>query len=107
MGSSVYVILFFIKFVTPPPISGSEDPDDVVSIGESDSQDAVADFPEAVESLFRVAMLLVQQDHTLGIGKGMLRKHKGYAVFLLIQPVLDRIPFKVRPAHTRNDTILD
>jgi len=105
MGSSVYVILLFIKFISLPPISGSEDPDDVVPIGEADCQDTAADFPEAVESLFRVAVFLIQQDHTLRICKGMLRKHKGYAVFLLIQSVLDRIPFKARPIHAHNDTI--
>jgi len=31
-----YLILFFIKFLSFPPISGAEDTDDLVSICESD-----------------------------------------------------------------------
>jgi hypothetical protein len=48
MGSFVY-LMFFIYFLSFPPVSGSDDPYHVISISKADRHNAVADFAKTIK----------------------------------------------------------
>ena len=57
MGSLVYLtLLLLIDRLAPAPISGANDSNDLLAIGEADRQDASSDNAEAVEPFFGLAM---------------------------------------------------
>jgi hypothetical protein len=65
MGSSVYLIFALINLFTFAPIAGPEYPDTTMAVCESDSQNAVPDFPKAVITFF--AVVQVRLAHVAGL----------------------------------------
>ncbi len=51
-GSSVYLIFALIELLSPPPIAGTKDANNALSIGESDGEYATAHRAKAEVALF-------------------------------------------------------
>jgi hypothetical protein len=71
MGSAVYFVFLFINGFAFPPVAGSNYPNHIMAIRESDRHDPINP-PEAVESLFGLAVRQILGNHTFRIGKGEL-----------------------------------
>jgi hypothetical protein len=94
MGSSVYVILLFIKFLSFPPVTSSENPDNIISICEPYGHNTVSGLAEAIKPIFASAMFLVGQDYALGVCKSILCRGEIHAMLLSVLPVFGRIPIE-------------
>jgi hypothetical protein len=93
------LILFFIDSLSLSPVSRAKNANDPASICEPNRHDAIPDPAQAVVPLFSLAMLLVGQNHTAGIGKGILGIAKAHTMLLSVERVLVRIPLKPRCIH--------
>ena len=57
-GSSVYLIFLLIDFLTSPPITGANDPNDAAAVRKSDGHNSITDFPKAVIPLLRLSFIV-------------------------------------------------
>lgn len=72
MGSSVYLIFFFINRLSLPPVACPDNPNLAGSVRESHCQYFAAGSAETEETPFCPAMLEIFGDDTLAIREGLL-----------------------------------
>src|SRR5712691_11253025 len=98
-GSSVYLIFPLINPLAFPPVSGAEDPNDIVAIGKPDRQDPAFDLAETVEPLFTGTVGRILGDDADRIGEGQLRLGERHAVLCLVFLVLAGVPIEPGLRH--------
>src|SRR5437667_75185 len=94
IGSSVYRIFALIDCLTPSPVAGAKDSDDIVAVRETNCQYATFDPTEAVVPLLTGAMREILCDHAAWVREGKLRARECDAVLPLVLLVLTGIPFE-------------
>lgn len=99
IGSLVYLIFALIDSPTIPPVTGAEDSDDITSIREPDSHDALADHSEAEIAFLYVAVGKIFGDNAPGIRKRVLSFEERHSVFGDVVDIFRIIPFNMGPAH--------
>lgn len=73
MGSLVYLtLLLLIDRLAPAPVSGADDSNDLLAVGEANRQDASTNRAEAVEPSFGLAMREILGNYAVGVGEGVL-----------------------------------
>ncbi len=90
----MYLILFFIKLLSFPPISGSDNSDCIFTVREAYRQYAIPDTANAKKAVFIGTVDRIFRNNTLRVRKSVSSKAKPDVMFLLIAPILFVAPFK-------------
>ena len=97
IGPALYFLLALIDSLTPSPVAGSKDANDVLSVGEADGHNAVAKVTKAKESLFASrAVSDVSGDDSMRISEGILCFRETDTVLALVLSILPGIPIEAR-----------
>lgn len=96
IGSSVYLVRFFICLASFSPVSGANDPYHSPSRRESNSQYSTAYPTKTIISRFRPTVYKVARDDASGIVKCFLCRNKIHGVSQRVLRVLGIVPFEAR-----------
>jgi hypothetical protein len=99
----VYLILALIDSLTPPPVTGADDSNDVLAVRKAHRHDAFTHRTEAVVSLLAPAVRKIFGDHAPSVSKRELCLHERDAMLRLVSPVLLRVPLETQPGHPGDD----
>src|SRR6266700_3636308 len=75
-GSSVYFIFVLINRLAFPPVTGSQNANNVVPIRKPYRDNAISDLAKTIVTHFFVAVVHVFSDDTMRIGEGVLGHQK-------------------------------
>ena len=76
IGSSVYLMLLFIEFLSFPPIPCTDNPDPVSPIRKANCHDRITYLANAVVPPFALAVSDILRDDTVRIAKRILRERE-------------------------------
>lgn len=89
----------FINSLSSSPVSGTDEPDDTVAVGEPNGEYAGANLPEAEIALLTMTVLQVLGYDALRVCERILCRLKRNAMFALVLSILAFIPLKARLYH--------
>jgi hypothetical protein len=99
-GSSLYLVFFFINFLSSAPCASADDAYSPISEGKPDCHNSLVNPANAKVSVFSHTAAKIVDDYPVWVGKRILGVVKGNPMFYLILNILVRIPFKAFHAHS-------
>ena len=99
MGSSVYLIFFFINFFTFSPITSTKDSNIIFPVGKSHCHNSLIYSSDTIISFLTGAMSFIRSDDSKWIIECILSFNKRNIMFRKVFAVLIFAPFKALLAH--------
>ncbi len=102
IGSSLYLIRFFIDPFALSPVAGADDADRAAPVGEADGQDASASRAEAVIARLRAAVRQVLRDDAARVAERELCFRERNPMLGAVRAVFRGVPLEAAPVHHTN-----